>query len=182
MFAKKEDRAGRGGGPPRMLKRKEDPGSRSRLGAMPRAYCVFNQTGESFLGMDICLADTPLARWRGLLGQFRLKSGGGLWVVPSHGLHTIGLLAPIDLIYLDAQNRVIHLVEHLSPFRIAPIRSKSSSVLELPPHTIYSSQTRAGDQLLICPPEDMEANLKKAGPVLSRRNPEGKGAELEDAM
>jgi len=141
---------------------------------------VFNQTGESFLGMDVRLADTPLTRWRGLLGQFRLKSGGGLWVVPSHGIHTIGLLAPIDLIYLDAQNRVIHVVEHLSPFRIAPIRLKSSGVLELPPHTIYSSQTHVGDQLLICPPEEMEAYLKKAGPVLIR--PEAKGAELEDAV
>jgi len=149
---------------------------------MPRAYCVFNQTGESFLGTDVRLADTPRTRWRGLLGQFRLKSGGGLWVVPSRGIHTIGLLAPIDLIYLDAQNRVIHLVEHLTPFRIAPIRSKSSSVLELPPHTIYSSQTQVGDQLLICPPEDMEAYLTKASPVLSRRNPEGKGAEREDAV
>jgi uncharacterized membrane protein (UPF0127 family) len=132
---------------------------------MKRTYCVFNQTGESFVGLNIRRADTSLARLRGLLGQFRMKSGEGLWVVPSHGIHTVGLLAPIDLIYLDAADRVIHLVEHLSPFRIAPLKRKSCSVLELPPHTIYSSQTHVGDQLLICLLEEMGAHLKKTSAV-----------------
>lgn len=150
--------------------------------AIQGTYCVFNQTGESFVGLNIRRADTAPARLRGLLGQFRMKSAEGLWLVPSYGIHTIGLLAPIDLIYLDAQDCVIHLVEHLSPFRIAPIRLKSSSVLALPPHTIYSSQTHVGDQLLICPPEEMEAYLKKAVPVLRRRGPGGKGAGIENAV
>jgi uncharacterized protein len=137
--------------------------------AMKGTYCVFNQTGESFVGMNIRRADTPLARLRGLLGQFRMESGDGLWVLPSRGIHTIGLVAPIDLIYLDSTDCVIHLVEHLSPFRIAPLRRKSYSVLELPPHTIYTSQTHVGDQLLICPPEEMEAYLKKRSPSLRMR-------------
>ncbi len=149
--------------------------------AIEGTHCVFNQTCESFVGLNIRRADTALARVRGLLGQFRRKSAEGLWLVPSYGIHTMGLLAPIDLIYLDAQDRVIHLVEHLSPFRIAPIRLRSSSVLALPPHTIYSSQTHVGDQLLICPPEEMEAYLKKSGPVLRGSGPGEKGTEVEDA-
>lgn len=150
--------------------------------AMRKKYCVFNQTGESFVGMSIRRVDTWVARVCGLLGQFRMRSDEGLWVVPSHGMHTIGLLAAIDVIYLDAGERVIHLAEHLSPFRIAPIRRKTSSVLELPPHTIYSSQTHVGDQLLICPPEEMEAYLKKALPVRRGRDVEKKGAELKNAV
>lgn len=149
--------------------------------ATPRTYCGFNQSVESFVGLNVRRADTTLARLRGLFGQFRLKSGDGLWIVPSRGLHAVALLAPIDVMYLDAQDRVIHLVEHLSPFRVAPIRLKSSSVLVLPPHTIYSSQTHVGDQLLICAPEEMEAYLAKAVPVLSRRDPDGKGAAVGDA-
>ncbi len=154
---------------------------------MKRTYCAFNQTGESFIGLNIRRADTPLKRLRGLLGQFRLKSGEGLWVVPSHGVHTIGLLIPIDLIYLDAHQRVIHLVEHLSPFRIAPFRRKSCSVLELPAHTIYSSQTHVGDQLLICLPEEMESYLKNASaagtsPALTEAEAARKRAQLEGAV
>src|SRR5690242_20988472 len=103
--------------------------------AMQQMYCVFNQTGESFVALNIRRAGTTLARLRGVLGRLRMNSGEGLWVAPSHGIHFVGLLAPVDLIYLDAQDRVIHLVEHLGPFRIAPIRLNSSSVLQLPPHT-----------------------------------------------
>jgi hypothetical protein len=33
--------------------------------------------------------------------------------------------------------------------------------LELPARTIYSSQTQVGDELLICPPEEMEEYLKE---------------------
>jgi uncharacterized membrane protein (UPF0127 family) len=161
----------------------EKRGNAKRMGTpKQRTYYVFNQTGESFVGLNIPRTDTALARLRGLLGHFRMKSGEGLWLVPAYGIHTIGLLTPVDLIYLDAQHRVIHLVEHLSPFRIAPIRLKSSSVLALPPHTIYSSQTHVGDQLLISPLEEMDAYLKKAVSVSHARGPDGKGAELEDAV
>ena len=146
--------------------------------AKQRTYCVFNQTGESFVALNIRRADTPLARLGGLFGQFRMKSGEGLWLVPSHGLHTVGIVTPMDFMYLDAQDRVIHLVEHLSPFRLAPIRLKTSSVLELPPHTIYSSQTHVNDQLLICPPEEMESYLKKPVSSVERERfaREGSGA------
>jgi uncharacterized membrane protein (UPF0127 family) len=126
---------------------------------MKRSYCVFNKTTESFLGLNVSHAEGRLTRLRGLLGRLSLRSDEGLWIVPSRGIHTIGVLFPIDLVYLDAALRVIHVVEHLSPFRLAPIRLKSASVLELPPHTIYASHTHPGDQLLICPPEEMDRYL-----------------------
>jgi uncharacterized membrane protein (UPF0127 family) len=129
---------------------------------MKQTYCAFNKTTESFLGLNISCAETPLARLKGLLGTLRLSSDEGLWVVPSRGIHTVGLLFPSDVIYMDAEYQVIHLVEHLNRFRFASIRWKSRSVLELPPHTIYASQTKVGDQLVICPPHEMETYLKNS--------------------
>lgn len=117
---------------------------------------VFNETKQCFLSMSVSPADTHLSRLRGLLGKIRLRRDDGIWVVPSQGIHTVGMLFPIDVIYLDAQMRVIHLVEHLRPFRIAPLRVHAKSVLELPERSIYSSGTEVGDRLLICPPEAME--------------------------
>ncbi|HEY3455180.1 MAG TPA: DUF192 domain-containing protein [Bryobacteraceae bacterium] len=124
-------------------------------------YCVFNKTRESFLSFSIAPADSHLSRLRGLAGKFRLKPDDGIWVIPSQGVHTIGLLFAIDLIYLDADYRVIHLIESFGTFRIGPIRTNCSSVLELPTRTIYSSQTQVGDELLICSLEEMEKYLKK---------------------
>ena len=131
-----------------------------RTAGQQQVYCVFNKTEESFLGLNVASANTSLMRLRGLLGTLKLKSGEGMWVVPSQGVHTIGLLFPVDVIYLDAENRVLDLVEHLRPFSIARLRLHCASVLELPPHTIYRSHTGVGDELLICQPEEMQTYLK----------------------
>ena len=126
-----------------------------------RKYCVYNQTRECFLSLGVTAANTTFARLRGLIGRMHLRSDEGIWVVPSSGVHTLGVLVPLDLIYLDANYRVIHLVEHFPTFRIAPLRSQSESVLEMTPHTIYSSQTQVGDQLLICVADEMEEWLSR---------------------
>jgi uncharacterized membrane protein (UPF0127 family) len=130
-------------------------------GYVKKTYCVFNKARESFLSLNVTMANTHLSRLRGLLGKLRLKADEGVWVVPSRGIHTIGVLFAIDLIYLDAEHQVIHMAESFSSFGIAPFRSKSESVLELPTRTISSSQTQLGDQLLICTPAEMEQYLRK---------------------
>ena len=134
-----------------------------------RTYCVYNLTRECFLSLGVTLADTSLARLKGLIGRFRLRSNEGLWVVPSSGVHTFGVLFPLDLIYLDDNYQVIHVIEYFPTFRIAPLKIKAASVLELPPHTIYSSQTQPGDLLVICPGEEMESRLNAAPDVASQR-------------
>jgi uncharacterized membrane protein (UPF0127 family) len=37
----------------------------------------------------------------------------------------------------------------LRPFRISKVSFKATSVLELPPHALYRTQTRVGDRLEI---------------------------------
>jgi uncharacterized protein len=132
---------------------------------MKSTFCVFNKTSQSFLGMNVTCARTSLSRLKGLLGTFRIAPGGGLWIVPSQGIHTIGMTFPIDVVYLDAQDRVIHLVEYMRPFRFSQLRLKCASVLELPPHTIYASQTKVGDQLLICSPEEVGTVVESDKPA-----------------
>src|SRR5947209_1663847 len=138
-----------------------------------RRYCVFNKTRESFLSLNVTPADSHLARLKGLVGKFRLKSDEGIWVIPSQGIHTIGVLFAIDLIYLDSSHRVIHLIESFGTFRIGPIRTNCSSVLELPTRTIYSSQTQVGDELLVCSPEEMEKYLSGDETELQQKSATG---------
>jgi uncharacterized membrane protein (UPF0127 family) len=127
-----------------------------------RTSCVFNRTRESFLGLRVAHANTVLRRLKGALGKLRLEPDDGIWLIPSRGIHTIGMMFAIDLIYLDAENRVIHLIEHLGPFRVSPIKIKCFSVLELRPRAIYASNTQIGDQLLICAPEEMTRHCEKS--------------------
>ena len=121
---------------------------------------VFNETRQSFLSLGVTVADTHLGRLVGLLGKRRLRPNEGVWLIPSQGIHTFGMLFAIDVIYLDAQNRVIHLVENLGPFRVAPVRMNCESVLELPVRTLFESETQIGDQLLICSAAEMEMHWR----------------------
>jgi len=50
--------------------------------------------------------------------------------------------------------------ESFPAFRVAPWRKQAASVLQLPLHTIYSSQTQLGDQLVICVANEMEHQLR----------------------
>jgi uncharacterized protein len=124
-----------------------------------RTYCVYNQTRECFLSLNVKAADTVFSRLRGFIGRFKLRSDEGIWVVPSRGVHTLGLLFPVDLIYLDENHKVIHLIEYFPSFRIGPLKTQAESVLELPTHTIYSSHTQPGDQLVVCVAEEMQQRL-----------------------
>jgi uncharacterized membrane protein (UPF0127 family) len=123
-----------------------------------RRVCVFNQTRQSFLSLDTTVADNQFSRLKGLLGRRELKSDEGLWLVPCQGIHTIGLFFPIDVVYLDAEHRVVHLIEHLKPFRLTSLRRNCRSVLELPVRTIFESETRVGDQLTLSTVSQWEAD------------------------
>jgi uncharacterized membrane protein (UPF0127 family) len=112
---------------------------------------VYNKTRETFVATEAIVADSYFSRLIGLLGKTRrwAQLGKGLWIVPSRGVHTIGMLFPIDLIFLSGDKEVVHVEEHLRPFRISRVSLKAKSVLELPPHTIYRSRTQVGDRFEI---------------------------------
>jgi uncharacterized membrane protein (UPF0127 family) len=114
---------------------------------------VYNKTRETFVATEALLADSYLTRLVGLLGKTRrwAQLGRGLWIVPSRGVHTIGMLFPIDLIFLGKDKEVVYVEEYVRPFRISKVLLKATSVLELPAHTIYRSGTKIGDQLEIAP-------------------------------
>lgn len=112
---------------------------------------VYNKTQETFVATEATIADSYFPRLVGLLGKTKrwAQPGRGLWIVPSRGVHTIGMLFPIDLIFLSKEKQVVHVEEHVRPFRISAVSLKASSILELPAHTIYRTGTKIGDQLEI---------------------------------
>ena len=118
-----------------------------------REMYIYNVTRQTFLATNAAVADTYLSRLVGLLGRTRrwARPGQGLWITPSCGVHTIGMLFTIDLVFLDRGRQVVHLEEHVGPFRISKVILKASSVVELPPHTIFRTRTQVGDRLEIGP-------------------------------
>ena len=109
---------------------------------------IRNQTKDTSLGNQITRADTGVTRLFGLLGKRKLEAGTGLLIVPSSGVHTIGMRFPIDIVALDRGMRVRGVWEKVGAFRLAGLSWKTRSVLELPAGTIRESQTEVGDQLV----------------------------------
>ena len=93
---------------------------------------MYNQTRECFISLGVTPADTTFTRLKGLIGKLKLRIDEGLWVVPSCGIHTMGVLFPLDLIYIDENHQVVHVIEHFPRFHISPLKTQAASVLELP--------------------------------------------------
>jgi uncharacterized membrane protein (UPF0127 family) len=110
---------------------------------------AFNRTRTTYLATNLLIASTHWSRFRGLMAtdSSRFPRGQGLWINPSHGIHTFAMRFPIDAVYLDRDRIVIHLEEGLKPWRLAAVRIQAASVLELPAGTIRESKTKLGDQV-----------------------------------
>jgi uncharacterized protein len=112
---------------------------------------VLNQTRRTSLATTLAVADTHWTRLRGLLGlgSDDFRNGSGLWILPCHGVHTLGMGFPIDAVYLDGTLTVVHVERELQPWRFAPVRMQAASVLELPRRTAAETRTEVGDRIEI---------------------------------
>ena len=114
----------------------------------PKGY-AFNRTRTTYLATDLWIARTHWSRFRGLMAtdSTTFLRGQGLWIQPSHGIHTFAMRFAIDAVYLDRDRIVIHIEEGLKPWRLAAVRAQAVSVLELPTGTVVESLTAVGDQV-----------------------------------
>jgi uncharacterized protein len=126
-----------------------------------RKYCVYNQTRESFLSLEVAVADTAARQLKVLMDDLSIKADSGLWLTPFRGVPATKGLTPVDLIYLDDDNRVIQAIESFPNHAIEPTRDQPASALVLAGHTIFSTQTQPGDTLLICVANEMEERLAR---------------------
>ena len=138
-----------------------------------RKYCVYNQTRESFLSLGVTVADTAAKQLKVLMDNLSIKADAGLWLTPFRGVPATKGLTPVDLIYLDEDNRVLQAIESFPNHAIEPTREQPASALVLAGHTIFSTQTQPGDMLLICIADEMEERLA--------RSSNGAGLKYRDA-
>ena len=106
-----------------------------------------NQDRGTELATAVARAATFWSRLQGLRGRSRFENGQGLWIVPCRGVHTSGLAFDIDVLFLDADRRVVAAEERMKPGRMSRIFWRARSVLELPAGTVRRSETRVGDQI-----------------------------------
>jgi uncharacterized membrane protein (UPF0127 family) len=93
------------------------------------------------------LADTALARMRGLLGRRELPSGEGILLKPASSVHMAFMRFAIDAVFLDRDLRVVKVASDLRPWRAAGSRG-AKAVLEIPAGEASRRGLTVGDRLI----------------------------------
>lgn len=123
--------------------------NRHPIAALEGSVCLRNRTRDSLLASQVTIANTYFPRLIGLLGKGPdwASADRGLWIIPCHGVHMLGMRFAIDVIFLDRSRTVVHLHENLRPWRVSRVIRNARSVLELPVKTIATSHTQIGDEI-----------------------------------
>lgn len=110
---------------------------------------IINQSKNTLLAEQVRVADTFWKRFKGLLGEKELQKGQALVLKPCHSIHTFFMRFPIDVLFVDKDNKVIKAISCLRPFRLSFIYFNASFAIELPAGVIHSSRASKGDALLL---------------------------------
>ncbi|MBN1521914.1 MAG: DUF192 domain-containing protein [Candidatus Aureabacteria bacterium] len=95
--------------------------------------------------MNIRVADTLVKKMVGLLGTKTFPDCDGLFFPDVACIHTFFMKYPIDIVFLDKDNKVNKILGHVKPFRIVWGSWKSVSVLELADGSASARNIKVGD-------------------------------------
>jgi uncharacterized membrane protein (UPF0127 family) len=110
---------------------------------------VLNQSNGTVLASKVKTAQTFFQRLKGLMFSKELPFGSALHILPCRSIHTFFMNYSIDVIYMDAQQRIVGLEERLDPGKVGTMFSQVRSVLELPAGTIETTGTKLGHYIQI---------------------------------
>jgi uncharacterized protein len=114
-----------------------------------RAITVERERGDVVCGRCL-LADTSWTRLRGLLGRRRLGADEGVLLRPVGAIHTLFMLFPIDVVFLDHDYVIVKVVDRVRPWRFAAAR-RAKAVLELPAGAAGRARLKVGERLVPVP-------------------------------
>jgi uncharacterized membrane protein (UPF0127 family) len=94
----------------------------------------------------LAVADSALARMRGLLGRPSMDVDEGLLLNPAGSVHTAFMRFPIDVVFLDRSMRVMRIEPHVRPWRMTAQRG-ARAILEMAAGGAAQSGISPGMQL-----------------------------------
>jgi len=92
---------------------------------------LINRSNGSKLAEQVTAVSTFYGRLRGLMFKPRLPAGHAFHLHPCRSVHTFFMKFPIDVLYLDAEHRIVGIDRHLSPGNIGGHYRGAESVVEL---------------------------------------------------
>ena len=90
------------------------------------------------------IADRMFPRMKGLLGRRSLAEDEGILLRPASSIHTAFMRFPIDVAFLDRDNRVVKVANNVVPWRVAAAKG-GKQALELRAGRAEAVGLKAGD-------------------------------------
>lgn len=81
-------------------------------------------------GVRVRAATSAWTRMVGLLGRATLPLDEGLLLSPAWSIHTWAMRFPIDVVFIDRDDRILRIVEAMAPWRLVSER-RAHAVVEL---------------------------------------------------
>ena len=108
---------------------------------------LINWRDGRVIAAQVETAHTLKARLVGLIGRNDLPKGFAFIIPGCRQVHTFLMRFPIDVLYTDAQDKVVCAVEYLKPLRVTRCCRDAARAIELPAGTISANEIVTGDVL-----------------------------------
>ena len=108
----------------------------------------FNPKTQEVFADDLKMNNTFFSRLTGLMFKKNLPSGSGIILKPCTQIHTCFMRFNIDVIFLDANLKVLHIIENMPPWRVSPLFLKARYTIELPAGTL-KGRVKKGETLAL---------------------------------
>ena len=113
---------------------------------------AINQTRGTILCARLADAGGHTGKARGLLGRDSIDPDEGLLFVrqriePFMWMHMFFMRFAIDIVFLDRDDRVVHISHHLRPWRVSPVLFAARKAIELAAGAAARSNTAIGDTI-----------------------------------
>lgn len=105
-------------------------------------------TRKSILSRKPCFATGLWTRTRGMIGRNFAKCAFDSMVFPRcNAIHTFFMSCALDVVFLDRENKIVHLVEKLAPWHPCVRSGSACMVIELPVGAISNAGVEVGDKI-----------------------------------
>lgn len=116
---------------------------------------LLNKTTNKYLAGYAFYARDPLTRLFGMIGRrFVCGKFDALIFERCSSVHSCFMRYPLDLVFIDKENKVVSVYRRFRPWRIAFGGKGAVSVIELPPGAIDFSGTEKGHVIELNPTSD----------------------------
>ena len=109
---------------------------------------LVNMRDESLVARRLRRADTFCRRLRGLMFSKTFPTGiDALILTPCNAVHTFFMRYHLDVLFLDGNLKVLHIIQGMKPGRFSPVVKEARYVVEMAAGNAVRYGVQVGDSL-----------------------------------